>query len=680
MLVCPNCLFENPNTNKFCQECGTSLTQNICPECNELVPFEVENCQNCGAIAGVTWWAIVMGVSSDSPQSSVVGNLAGLDAYLDPQKRYRILDFLPSTDGANSAERMRVLDCQPFQLSFLDALLKRDSEGSPIESPTSTGGTQAASVNDTATNRTIQSVTIPAIAQSYLALQDNYYQALPILHDAWQQNGQQILLLEDRSAFPAFTEIWFDEGVTIPQLQLLHWFYEMVELWSILEAGNAQQSLLEASNLRVDEDQAICLQQLHITPVDKQPDLKQLGRFWQMLFAQSQRTQLGAVSLLLSDLETGRVATVADLRSRIEAIAHDLQALSEPEPMPNPTPTGAAEAPMTEPPVAGQTTTPLETSPATTSERLELDELTTLVEDEGDSESDDLPTVVLPMQLFNLEDAGRTDIGRQRDHNEDYFGIETQVSRLESPSGKTVHARNLYILCDGMGGHAGGEVASALAVDTLRQFFKERWQSAPFSNESLNKLPGADILSEAVILANKAIFDVNQQNARSGSGRMGTTLVLLLVCDTEAAVAHVGDSRLYRYTRKRGLEQLTIDHEVGQREIQRGVDPDIAYARPDAYQLTQALGPRDEHFIKPDVQYFELNEDSLLLLCSDGLSDNDLLETHHKTHIEPLLSSQTNLDQGVGQLIDLANQYNGHDNITAIAIRAKVRPNLDHLR
>ncbi len=55
------------------------------------------------------------------------------------------------------------------------------------------------------------------------------------------------------------------------------------------------------------------------------------------------------------------------------------------------------------------------------------------------------------MQLFNLEDAGRTDIGRQRDHNEDYFGIETQVDRLESPSGKTVHVRNLYILCDGMG-------------------------------------------------------------------------------------------------------------------------------------------------------------------------------------------------------------------------------------
>ena len=181
-------------------------------------------------------------------------------------------------------------------------------------------------------------------------------------------------------------------------------------------------------------------------------------------------------------------------------------------------------------------------------------------------------------------------------------------------------------------------------------------------------------------LANKAIFDINQQNARSGSGRMGTTLVMALVQDTEVAIAHVGDSRLYRYTRKRGLEQLTVDHEVGQREIQRGAAPEVAYARPDAYQLTQALGPRDEHFVKPDVQYMELNEDTLLFLCSDGLTDNDLLETHYRTHVEPLLSSQANLDQGVSQLIDLANRYNGHDNITAIVIRAKVRPDLAHLR
>ncbi|MCY7278437.1 MAG: protein phosphatase 2C domain-containing protein, partial [Phormidesmis sp. CAN_BIN44] len=192
-------------------------------------------------------------------------------------------------------------------------------------------------------------------------------------------------------------------------------------------------------------------------------------------------------------------------------------------------------------------------------------------------------------------------------------------------------------------------------------------------------LPPLNVIREAVQLANTAIYDVNQQNARSGSGRMGTTMVMLLIQDTEAAVAHVGDSRLYRYSRKGGLKQVTIDHEVGQREIQRGTEATAAYSRPDAYQLTQALGPRDENFISPDIQFFEINEDMVLILASDGLTDNDLLEAHCETHIDPLVSSLTNLEQGVSQLVELANQYNGHDNITAIAIRAKVRPNLDQL-
>jgi protein phosphatase len=143
-------------------------------------------------------------------------------------------------------------------------------------------------------------------------------------------------------------------------------------------------------------------------------------------------------------------------------------------------------------------------------------------------------------------------------------------------------------------------------------------------------------------------------------------------------VAHVGDSRLYRVTPKRGLEQITVDHEVGQREISRGVEPSVAYSRPDAYQLTQALGPRDEHLIIADVQFLEINEDSLFVLASDGLSDNDLLKIHWQTHLAPLLSSSANLESGVQALIDLANHYNGHDNITAVVIRAKVRPNLNN--
>ncbi len=707
MLVCPQCQFENPNTNKFCQECGTSLTQNTCLECSSLVPFDAVQCQECGEIAGVIWWALVVGESrraaelplatattaveaSADPNAVAVSPSDQAHTYLDRHQRYRLLEKLPSPEGENLEMHVRVLDCQPFQMSLLEALAKQESDTPlgqlKVESqPELEGGSESAALPGDRMP-SVQVMAVPTIAQPYLALGSKFHQALPVIHDAWQQDGQQIILLEDRALLARLIDLWLDDELALPPLQLLHWLYETVELWSTLDAWQACRSLLEIDNLRVDEDQAICLQRLHFNLPEAPLTLQDLGQLWQTLFAQSQRTQIGAIYVLLADLDAGKLETVADLRSRIEEIAHELQANQpETEMMPDLESFEPSDASMSNAAIDSElspTSSAADLSLSNASTRLEIPipEPTLPPDGDGDGDNDDLPTVVLPMQLFNLEDAGRTDIGRQRDHNEDYFGIETQTAKLESPSGKTVHARNLYILCDGMGGHAGGEVASALAVDTLRRYFKEKWQSAPFSESSANKLPGPDVLIDAVQLANKAIYDVNQQHARSGSGRMGTTLVVLLIQDTEAAVAHVGDSRLYRYTRKRGLEQITIDHEVGQREIQRGVDPDIAYARPDAYQLTQALGPRDEHFIKPDIQYVELNEDTLLLLCSDGLTDNDLLETHWRTHIEPLLSSQANLEQGVSQLIELANQFNGHDNITAIAIRAKVRPNLDHLR
>lgn len=365
-----------------------------------------------------------------------------------------------------------------------------------------------------------------------------------------------------------------------------------------------------------------------------------MGQVWQELFRQSQRTQFGSIVQTLEDVELGKIQTVEQLRSRLTQIAAEL------------------ETPIT------ATFHPMEEKDPVTPTILQLDEL-----EDSAVKPDDMPTVVLSMQLSSLEDAGRTDVGRQRNHNEDCFGIETKIEKLELPKKRVLQARGLYILCDGMGGHAGGEIASELAVSTVRQYFQEHWIT--------NQMPTSDNIREAVYLANQAIYETNQQDARSGIGRMGTTLVMLLIQGTQAAVAHVGDSRLYCLTRKRGLVQITVDHEVGQREISRGVEANIAYARPDAYQLTQALGPRDQNSINPDVEFFEINEDSLFILVSDGLSDNDLLEIHGQNHLIPLLSSGANLEQGVMELIDLANQYNGHDNITAVLIRAKVRPNMD---
>jgi len=666
MLVCPKCRFENPNANNFCQECGTSLSQNTCPECGNLVIFTSLQCSYCGAQAGVTWRAIVQGIGRSLVEAMDDGS-PHPPIYLDDQQRYSLVRVLSPLATLPQEQQAIVLDCQPLQLSLLEALIKPFGISSETE----------------AVNLKTFSQAIPVIARPYLALSDIMPQTFPVVRDAWQQSGQQFVLLEDRSSLPTLTDVWVEKGHTLPLLQILHTLYEMLELWDMLEPWGCRQSILDIDNLCLDEDHTLCLQRLYPDSVERPPTLQDLAHFWKTLFSQAQGSQLGALTPVLADLEAGVLANTDQLRAYIEEIANRLQATSEPT-------TSAVAPPQVQTPsqstiavgsldTTGLANNGLELNQNTASMPLEptLDNLAMITKTESPMEGDDMPTVVLPMQLFNLDDAGRTDIGQRRKHNEDYFGIETQVTTLQNPVGKTLHARNLYILCDGMGGHAGGEVASALAVDTLRRYFKLILEKNPFQDGLSYQLPSADELLEAVRITNNAIYQVNQQDDRLGSGRMGTTLVMLVIFNTNVAIVHVGDSRAYRYTRKRGLEQITIDHEVGQREIQRGVEPKVAYARPDAYQLTQALGPRDDEFLKPDIHYLELNEDTLFLLCSDGLSDNNLIEQHVQTHIEPLISSKANLDRGVAQLIDLANQYNGHDNITAIAIRAKVRPNLD---
>jgi protein phosphatase len=671
MLVCPHCQFENPDDHRFCQKCGTSLAEKTCPTCETLVSFDAEQCPNCGTSTRTLWRAIVsltienrvlpLSPSAEPTTSALPADhppvVLPIGAYLDAQQRYKLLEPLLEPSEAGDVE-VQVLDCQPFKPSLLESLDRQQVDHPEL------GDLEEA----------IATMSIPTLALTYLELQ-SLYPVLPHLHDAWQQDKMTILLLQDRSDLPLLLNVWNDEQV-LP-LQILHWLHETAELWALLQPHRCAQSLLKLDNLLVDEDQLLCLQRLYLEQLEEKSEehleLQNLGRLWNQLFQRSQRTQIGSLAQLCQELETGEVTALDQLQSRLESIANEFQAntitpsasdplnfpLAIPEEI---SPTEELSLSASEPnPVAAHDS--VSTSPT----RLEQSEPT----DEIVVEGDDTPTVVLPMKLVSLEDAGRTDIGRQRGHNEDYFSIVTDIKKIEIPSGRSLQAKGLYILCDGMGGHAGGEVASALAVDTLKQYFEANWQ---------DQLPKEQTIREGIRLANQAIYDLNQKNGQSGSGRMGTTLVLVLIHDAEAAIAHVGDSRLYRFSRRRGLEQVTTDHEVGQREIQRGVEPAIAYARPDAYQLTQALGPRDENFINPDVEFLELNEDLLLLLCSDGLTDNDLLETHWRTHLEPLLSSQANLEQGVSQLIDLANQYNGHDNITAALIRVKVRPNLELIR
>lgn len=632
MQICPQCQCENPDDNKYCQQCGTSLDRLICPHCGAENSVGQLRCTQCEGLIGTVLQALVVPPAGETawPVPATAPETGAMD---DPFQRYQPIGALQAIDRSDQ-RYIQVFDRYPYRVRFFESWLHQSDLGDdePTLPPSSD------SIESLPPSDGVLTSQIPAIAQSYLLLDSQLGQRLPQVYDTWQSHQWQVLLLEDRSHWKSLCDLWSDPDT--PTLQVLHDLYEMLDLWEELIPVQCTASLLAIENLCVDEDSVLSLKRLYSPALGPETpttasSLNHLGQVWVKLLEVVDREEAIPLIHLSQAIRDGQFTSPDAIRQHLRSIADNLERKASANPPP-----------------------PLPAEPANFALLLSRD----------DDDADDTPTVVLPMKLSSLDEAGRTDIGRQRDHNEDYFGIYTELTKRETPTGKTLQAHNLYILCDGMGGHASGEVASHLAVKTLQAYAQTHW---------CGDMPSAESIREGILAANQAIYEANQDEQRSGSGRMGTTLVLLLVHNSKAAVAHVGDSRLYRLTRRRGLEQVTTDHEVGQREIQRGLDPDAAYSRPDAYQLTQALGPRDNNGVDPDVQFLDLDEDSLLLLCSDGLSDNDLIETHWQTHLAPLISSRANLDQGVMQLIELANQHNGHDNITALLIRVKVQPNMD---
>lgn len=617
MLVCPQCQFDNPNHNLFCQNCGGSLTHNHCPECGEKVVFSQEICPACGHATGVRWWGLIFEGNSREKYNPAVGD------YLDLGKRYRLLTTTSAQEAELDYWQGNILDCQPLHKSVLQSLLSDQEEE------------QASSW-------------LPQLAIPYLRLQD-FSPAVPQLHEAWQEGQKQIIILENRQHWQKLSDSIQKEPP--PILQLVYWFDEMAKLWKALADVHCCQSLLVKSNLCLDEDQTFGIQQLFEDDPDAPPTLSELALFWQDFLPYADDFQTFSLQKLLKRAIEGEIDNVTELRLQLQELGDEEDDSEEN--------TGDLR------PKSPENSLNLSTIANNEDHLITRPNEITLIDK---IEGDDQATAVIPMQLLSLSDAGSTDNGRARRHNEDCFGISTDVRRQQNNRGQKLQGRGLYIVCDGMGGHAAGEVASALAVETLQKYFH---------NLEGDSLPTKEAIEQGVLLANQTIYQVNQDQESHGSGRMGTTLVLALIYDTAIAIANVGDSRIYRVNRKWGLEQLTTDHEVGQRAIQDGIDPKIAYSRPDAYQLTQALGPHDDNYVKPDVHFFEIHEDTLLLLCSDGLSDNELVENHWQTHLLPLLSSSANLEEGLNKLMNLANQNNGHDNITAILVRLKVQPNLE---
>jgi serine/threonine protein phosphatase PrpC len=293
-----------------------------------------------------------------------------------------------------------------------------------------------------------------------------------------------------------------------------------------------------------------------------------------------------------------------------------------------------------------------------------------------------LAEVVIPPEIYlqSIAYAGKTDVGKQRDRNEDDFITIFQTRNIDGKSQISDRSdRGLFVLCDGMGGHEGGEIASAIAVNSISEQFRPFW---------IDTLPGERTLTEIISNANQAIFSKNESEQRLSLGRMGTTMVMLAIHDLDVMIAHVGDSRIYKVTNNpiksnqqkfpptnpeylsetAKLEQITRDHEVLNQLLDLGLDLESAQSRPDAHQLTQAMGPHPSDILDPDIKSFSLTESTLFLLCSDGLCDNDAIEQNWETHLLPILNRQIDIQTGVDNLIELGNKVNGHDNLTVILV------------
>lgn len=239
------------------------------------------------------------------------------------------------------------------------------------------------------------------------------------------------------------------------------------------------------------------------------------------------------------------------------------------------------------------------------------------------------------MQIFS-----KIDIGNRRNTNQDacYIG--------ELPDGSA-----LAVVCDGMGGANGGDIASRTAVDTVANYINGAYNSKQSGPAVL------DLLKNAVSSANIEVYDLARGNDELKG--MGTTVVVAIVRENSALICNVGDSRAYVLEDE--LVQITRDHSVVQSLVESGkLTPEEARVHPKKNVITRALGVEEN--VIPDVYDITFNENSKLLLCTDGLSNfvksEDILSIFKNNQIKDVADI----------LIDKANEGGGGDNITAVVV------------
>ncbi len=248
-----------------------------------------------------------------------------------------------------------------------------------------------------------------------------------------------------------------------------------------------------------------------------------------------------------------------------------------------------------------------------------------------------------------IESAGITDVGQKRPHNEDSLFIDED--------------QNLYVVADGMGGHAAGEVASKLVVETIRDYMQrfeedEDAEELEDADESLSK--EANRLLSSIQLANRGVFHVASSKEKYKG--MGSTLSAAYFTDEALILANVGDSPIY-LIHNGSIELLSVTHNVISE--QTAIDPEAAAKIGAQYRnlLTRAMGI--EETVLPDISEIPYYQGDKLVISSDGLSD--LVEPDEI--LDVIVNENT--EQACKTLVDMANDRGGHDNITVITLNVK---------
>lgn len=253
-----------------------------------------------------------------------------------------------------------------------------------------------------------------------------------------------------------------------------------------------------------------------------------------------------------------------------------------------------------------------------------------------------------------------TDVGRYRSHNEDNFIACPDLREKQwvlpdqpvslSPKGCVM------VVADGMGGTNAGEVASQIAVDSIRGKFNDLERENGFDDQQVR-----DFLNKVILGAHEAIVESSIRNPEFSG--MGTTIIVAWVFPDKVHLGWCGDSRAYLYRKKEGLKLLSRDHSLVWEWVEDGkITPEEADVHPRNNIITQSLGSQ-EHTPKPDFAEFALEKGDRLLLCSDGL--NNML--NHKT-IEKIFGADTLLAKVNERLVKEANENGGVDNITVLSL------------